>query len=170
MHIFLQGPSGIGKSTVIHKSIARFSKPPSVGGFITYKIEDDGIYICAANQADRRDAVCVARYDECGAKTAYPEVFNTEGVGFLKNAQNFDLICMDELGYLESKAELFMREVLACLDGGVPIIGVLRDAEIPWHAPVKSHPCVSIIRVSADNRDGLPHYLCSMLKQHIRGN
>ena len=67
-----------------------------------------------------------------------------------------DLLLMDELGFLERDALLFQREVIASLDGRTPVLGVLRDMEIPWHAPILAHPLVKTLRIDEKNRDALP--------------
>ena len=164
MHIFLQGPLGIGKSTVIRKALAILSEPLAIGGFFTYKLDDDGIYICATDDLDRSGAACVARFGDRGSKNLYPEIFDTEGVRLLQSARSADLIIMDELGFLESKAELFKQEVLACIDRDTPILGVLRDMEIPWHKPIKSHPSVKIIRVTEENRNNLAEQIREIIE------
>ena len=171
MHIFLQGPLGIGKSTVIEKTIGLLSGVRRIilGGFNTYKARDGSpyIYISAPKQNKPAEAYCIAQLTKDGLRV-HPEVFDSEGVLLLSNIDNADLICMDELGFLERQSYMFQRRVLECLDGSVPILGVLRDKVIPWHLPIKSHPSVSILRVNEDNRGSLPEYLYNTLIKMVR--
>ena len=166
MHIFLQGQLGIGKSTIIKKVFALFGEPLKVGGFVTFVSKEKDVFINALNE-DRHRATCVARFVEHGERIINLDAFNKEGVSLLRNSGSADIICMDELGFLESLAEDFIREVLVTLDGSIPILGVLRDKEIPWHMPIKSHPAVTVLRVSVDNRNDLPESIYNMLREKV---
>ena len=160
MHIFLQGPIHIGKSTIIRKTITLLSKtkPLSLAGFYTYRGEngDPFVYIIDAQPSPASEAFPVAKMNDHGMGAIYQDVFDEKGVQFLKKVDSADLICMDELGFLESESLLFQEQVFHCLNGNTPILGVLRDREIPWHKPIKTHPEVSILRVNEENRNDLP--------------
>ena len=166
MHVFLQGPLGIGKSTVIRKTLALLTadKNIRIGGFFTRKggSGDPHIYIQAANPGGAADAYRFADYDGDNV-VCYPEVFDREGVRLLKDAVTADIICMDELGFLERGSTLFQAQVLSCLDGNIPILGVLREGDIAWHDAIKAHPSVAIFEVSAANRNALPEMLVGEL-------
>lgn len=215
MHIFLTGPRGIGKTTVIKRTIGLLAehvtrtcgRRVALGGFVTYKGTgcDRNIYIEAAESVlheyvktpigaaesvlheyakipieaaesafggimdgaqTRRFAF--ARTGPEGAAAFRPEVLDEKGADFLNNAENADLICMDELGFIEGGAPLFRRRVMERLGGVVPILGVLRekhrDMEIEWHKPIKSHPSAMVLQVSLNNRDGLPAQIYDFLK------
>ena len=71
---------------------------------------------------------------------------------------------MDECGHLEKNALIFQREILACLDGPVPVLGVLRFGQ-PWHDFIKTHPGVTVITVTEDNREGLAERIVALLER-----
>jgi nucleoside-triphosphatase len=170
-NIFLTGPRQIGKSTVLQKTLALLQKemPLSLGGFLTYWAGEDErqLYLAPADPAHGQKAARLAD-DRQGRQTQYAEVFDTLGVKLLSDKSPTQLICMDELGFMEDKSQLFKGLVLACLDADTPVIGVLREGDIPWHAPIKNHPKVSVIEVNIDNREQLPTRLAAALRPYVK--
>ena len=69
------------------------------------------------------------------------------------------MLVMDELGPHEEQAAAFRQAVLRALDGDVPIIGVLQQAESAFLRQVAAHPNVRVITVTEENRDALHHWL-----------
>lgn len=152
-HIFLTGDKRVGKSTLIHNYLARFTG--KVGGFRTVRTqevyghfsvhlvrpgeecgEENLLFLCPAPRDD--DGV-IARFEQLGCAA-------------LENT-DCDLILMDELGPAETKAEGFQRRVLEILDGTVSVIGVLQKADSEFLDKIKNHPNVDIIEVTLENRD-----------------
>ena len=76
------------------------------------------------------------------------------------------LILMDECGHLEKNALLFQREILSCLNGQTPVLGVLRKDQ-PWHDFIKSHPRVRIITITGRASDDLPAQIAKELTGSI---
>ena len=175
MHVFVTGPPGSGKSTVVNKTIELISDRIAardragfiVAGFITYKgvDGDPNIYIESASEPLKRYAF--AQSGPGGASGFRADVLENEGAALLEDAPEADLICMDELGFMEDAAPAFKKRVMACLDGSVPIIGALREKrrgnEISWHLPIKAHPSVTVLRVDECNRDGLPSRIVNII-------
>ena len=167
-HIFLTGPKRIGKSTAVQKILTLIDTDGSLslGGFRTYWDGDEGrkLYIAAA--ADRSAQTLLA--DRSGDNMVlYPEAFDEQGVSLLADTRGKGLILMDELGFLEEESPRFRHAVLAALDGDIPVLGVLREGNVPWHEPVKAHPRVAVYEVSLDNRDQLPSEIARILKPAI---
>lgn len=169
--IFLTGPRQIGKSTVIQKTVSLLQEGGlrHLGGFLTYwgAEGDPHLYIAAADPSQRQNPSHLADYQD-GHLTRHTEAFDRLGAELLSDSQSAQLICMDELGYLEEESPLFQGRVLACLDGDMPVIGVLREGDIPWHDQIKAHPRVTICEVSLSNREKLPAQLAAALRPHIR--
>lgn len=166
MHIFLTGPKQIGKSTIINKVIEGIRKEGlRIGGFCTYMgINNDlDIYINYLNQDKIYLSDNKVAYRTLQGATPIFQVFDTLGVRILSENNN-DVIVMDELGFLETNAELFKSKVLSLLDGVKPIIGVVKEREIPWLDKVKYHPQVELITVSKVNRDSLPEIILNKIK------
>ena len=169
MHIFLQGQRNIGKSTVIRKTLdilAAYS-PLAVGGFFTWNGGKDNPYIfmqCARNGGEG-EIYRLAHFDECNGSglVCDLQVFEQDGVRLLGDSKGANLIIMDELGYLESSATMFKQAVMDLIAGDIPIFGVLRLWDVPWHRDIKRNPLVTLVDVDEVNRDVLPQELARML-------
>ncbi len=168
MHIFLTGNVQIGKSTVIDKVLAQFNG--KIGGFRTAFGTD-------RNEADRWlymwDAADAPKLDETHGVVRFiarsPEVFlsrfNEIGGNAIRQAQkeNAALILMDECGRFEGDAAEFQSELFAALDGKIPVLGVIRYNAKGWLDKIRSHPNVTVLTVTEENRDELPAQILTML-------
>jgi len=171
LHIFLQGPRNIGKSTVILKTLDIISgrSPIALGGFFTWNSGGgDGtaqIFLRPA-AVERRDEISLlASFDAAlGRMACNLDVFEKTAVRLLAEGANADLIIMDELGFLETDAPFFRKAVHDRLAWDVPVLGVLRQGkDIPWHADIKNSPSVKLFDVTQKNRDALPQELARLL-------
>lgn len=153
-HLLICGGIGAGKSTLIKKLLRENKRP--LYGFVTKKIYDNNsgesrVYINPANSnedfySDNNLAgICGAAYARGNA-----EVFDTIGVKLIK-ASPGGLLLMDELGFLESGAELFCREVLRALGGEVPVIAAVKSKDTPFLRAVKSHENARLYTITAEN-------------------
>ena len=163
MHIFLTGPIGIGKSTIIRRALditkLRYA------GFRTSFPGDRAAPDRRLHMGDIRlpiptdEGSVVARFSE-GCPHPDPARFNELGCALIREArQSAELIVMDELGFLERDAYLFQAEILSTLDGTAPVLGVVRQGAEGWLQAVVRHPNVEVLPVSIENRDALAREL-----------
>lgn len=148
-HLFLTGEKGVGKSTLIDYLLAGCTPC----GFRTCRVE--GVLSCpSVHLLTVPDTTPTADnlLFYCGAYS--PERFDTLGVAALENRSG-DVLLMDELGPAESGAEKFTAAVLAALDGELPVLGVLQQADTPFLRAVARHPRVRLVTVTPQNRDVL---------------
>ena len=159
MHILICGEVGTGKSTLIQRLLAQNTRP--LYGFVTKKLDPDEngfhpIYIHPAGAAERK-------YEEenqigtCDRRThnINLEAFNTIGVRCLRAEPN-GIILMDELGFMESKAEAFTRAVIEALDGDIPVIAAVKARfDVPFLNEVRAHPNGTVYLLTPENREGL---------------
>ena len=171
-HIFLTGAVQSGKSTVMEKVLAALNV--TVGGFRSGSGPD-------RHEADRWlylwDAAGEAVYDEAHRvahitpedRQSFPERFDALGCDALRHAKDSgaDLILMDECGFLERDAMEFQAEVLRALDGDIPVFGVVRLRSSGWTDSIRSHPKVTLITVTEENRDALPEQIVFLLKHNL---
>ncbi len=169
MHLFLTGAVGCGKSTVIRKTAALAGM--ELGGFCTGFGPDRGarrhaLYLWPAGEAPVFDeAHMVARFDPTGV-TVLTGRFNELGCAAL-DCPAARLILMDECGRLEEGALQFRAATLTLLEGGRPVLGVVRQGFPGWTKAIAAHPGVDIIEVDKSNRDTLPQMLLHRLKRTV---
>lgn len=169
-HIFLTGEIQIGKSTVIQKTLAHLNV--NYGGFHTYFSQDRAaadrrLYIHRAGENplyDEEHRIAQFRPGKCPPRV-FPERFNTLGTQYvLDAADGGGLIVMDELGELERDAGRFQAAVLAALEGGIPVLGVIKLSAGGWVDRLREHPSVDLVTVNVENRDALPERLAHALQ------
>ena len=170
MHVFLQGPRNVGKTTVIRKtlSILMARKPLILGGFFTWNggKDDPCVYMQPARPDVEGERYKLAGFNmEKGGLICDIQVFERDGARLLSISKGAELIIMDELGFLESSALNFRRAVLDTLAGDTPVFGTLRLGDVPWHNEIKSNPLVKLYDVSEKNRDTLPPELAKALSE-----
>ena len=157
MHVFLTGPVQIGKSTLIAAALDAI-EPERLGGFrtVSAKPEADGSRPVYLHPAAAQDLFCNA-HNRVGIRrpalgiTSFPDAFETAGLAALADAEDCDLILMDEIGRMERHADAYSARIRTLLDGVVPILGVVQKNA----AVVRSHPNVCLLEVSAENRNNL---------------
>jgi nucleoside-triphosphatase len=158
-HILICGEIGVGKSTLIQRLLAHNARP--VYGFLTRRLEADatGRHPVYINPAGAAKCVYTAenRVGVCGSKflDVSPEVFDTLGVEYLSAPEN-GVIVMDELGFMEARAALFVQAVFAALDGHVPVIAAVKARfDVPFLNRVRAHPNAQVFTITVKNRDAL---------------
>lgn len=154
-HLFFTGRKGVGKSTLVRAAI----EGKRVGGFFTKRVEGllerPSVHLLRAGAADVPSAENLLFC--CGG--ADMQQFDKLGCGALADTAGYEMLVMDELGPHEEQAAAFRQAVLRALDGDVPIIGVLQQAESAFLRQVAAHPNVRVITVTEENRDALHHWL-----------
>jgi nucleoside-triphosphatase len=172
MHVFLTGEISVGKSTVIRKVLASLDIRP--GGFVTgfgpeRASPDRRLYLNPAwDEPAYDEAHTVARFG--GGLPPRPDsvAFDQLGCGYLDACRTWArLLLMDELGPLERDAHHFQRAVLLALDGPIPILGVLKQSGHPWMDAIIRHPSVTVLPVTAANRDTLPQQLAEEFRTRL---
>ncbi len=155
-HIFLTGQSGVGKSYLIQNVILDLQKDILVGGFATqfevFSANEKTLYLSSVSTKSFSHKKKPVMKWQSGSISIHEDIFESYGVNLLQNAKKTHLIIMDELGRFEENCELFKSEVFRCLDGTIPILGVIRTLEhATWLDDVKSHPNVTVLQVNKEN-------------------
>ena len=149
----MTGPKGVGKSTLTRGLLAEESG--SLGGFFTVKHEG-GIYLLPA--AKERVFTPENFLFRCGQGGDLRR-FDQLGCAALADTAGCALLVMDELGPHEAEAIRFQAAVFRTLEGEIPVIGVLQQAESEFLDRIARHPQVTVLSVSRENRDSLPAVL-----------
>ena len=169
-NIFLTGEVGIGKSTIIKKVLSLLPYG-EYGGFRTVSAAPltrdavlDVFIECAWVQTPHDTEHLVGSRWGDGHFTAYPSIFDTIGTSILASCpESAILIITDELGLMESDAELFKKAVMDALDGPLPVLGVIKPKNSEFLDAVRFHKKSEIVEVTKDNREALPFLLAKLL-------
>lgn len=169
MHVFLTGDRQVGKSTAVRGIVRALGLP--VKGFVSGFAQGGhggALFLMPADQPPLMDEAHLVASREQGRMTAHPGCFDRIGVPLLEEALRCTggLILMDEIGHLEKDAPGFREAIWRCLDGSVPVLGVLRR-DVPWHEEIKQHPQVRVLTVTLDNREQIPGEAIALLTQRI---
>lgn len=166
MHVFLTGPSGVGKSTALDRTLALLGVRP--GGFRT-AFAPDRSRLClwpAWEEPDWSETHTVARMVE-GRLTGDPAAFDRLGTAILAESRSWaGLLVLDELGWLEREAAAFRRAVWDSVAGEIPVLGVIKPAPqrtATWLEELAQAPGGAVVTVDPVNRDSLPALLAERL-------
>lgn len=138
-HLFLQGDRDIGKSTIIREVVLPYIK--DVGGFFTVKlykdknkmgfairdIKDAKDYVLQTSIRDINQVQGLFMHKQKGKWCFNTDAFSTKALKNITEISNNKLIIMDEVGGLELKDLEFVRQLKLCLNGKVPLLGVLKS-------------------------------------------
>ena len=100
-HLFLTGPKGVGKSTLIRDCLSR--ETGRLGGFFTVK-HRGSVYLLRADTGEAPDAENFLFRCGCGGD---PGRFDALGCAALADTEGCSLLVMDELGPHEAQAVRF---------------------------------------------------------------
>ncbi|KAK0146372.1 Cancer-related nucleoside-triphosphatase [Merluccius polli] len=155
-HVFLTGPPGVGKTTLVRgASDALVSSGAAVGGFHTEEVREGGRRV-GFDVGRRR---CVSR--ETGAH-GWPTGSLAEGGGK-------KVFVIDEIGKMELFSQPFIRAVRQTLDS--PCCSILGTIPISRGKPlalveeVRSRSDVKVFTVSKDNRNVILQDIISALQE-----
>ena len=157
-HLFLTGPKGVGKSTVLGKLLENRETP---AGFRTLRVPEAGggaVYMLSPEDGEcREEARIFSRRGNVTSLNA--SGFDRIGCGLLARSRGRGLILMDELGPAESGSPEFCRAVWQTLEEADHVYGVLQQAESEFLSRVASREDVLVITVTEENRNSLPRRL-----------
>ena len=167
-HIFLTGARQVGKSTILRGLMKR--RGLDCAGFETqpFYIGDERRGFTLHGRVDmppyENDCIVCVRVGERRSVPVLP-VFEENGVDILKRSLESESpwLLMDELGRLEREAARFCAQVLACLDSGKRVLGVLQACDAPLVCAVRAREDVSVIEVTQENREEVLEALCRKL-------
>jgi nucleoside-triphosphatase len=155
LHLFITGEVGVGKSTLLEKLVS-FAGGTSYG-FVTEKVHgepNNRVYIHPYGAKEREySEENLEGLARPGWFETYAEVFTRRGKELLGNVPPGKLAVMDELGILESRAPEFCSQVLEFLDGPYTVLGVIKPKDTEFLTAVRSHPRVTVLTISKEDRE-----------------
>jgi nucleoside-triphosphatase len=95
------------------------------------------------------------------------EVFNKKGKEILRRSfENTDLIIMNEIGFLESKAFEFTSEVKRILDSDKVVLAVIKSLDCTYINSITAREDVSIFKVTEENKAEIKKKVLSILNSY----
>ena len=173
MHTLIVGERGVGKSTLINKVLNACGRP--VYGFETKKedsladeLRGSPVYLYEAWRERRRTADNLVGYCKDHHFDVSTEAFDRFSPKLRAPVEKGGIVLLDELGFLEARAEQFCAAVFALLDGDVPVIAAVKDKNIPFLEAVRSHPKARCFYITPENREELYPQVLAFMQEQIR--
>lgn len=162
-HVLLTGEIGSGKSTALQKTLLLLGL--SAKGLQTYYPQARGgaerkLYLRGWGETDA--GVFLANLPG-GDLAETARVFDEAGCALLERAKDAEVIVIDEIGRLERDAACYHAALAACLEGGVPVLAVVRKLKAPWADWIRSHENATLIEVTPENRDSVPEMAAALI-------
>ena len=167
LNLLITGRPGIGKTTVVERVVARLPAGAATG-FYTREERERGVRRgFAIHTLDGRTAILArvgrGRGPTVGRYHVQVESVDAVGVPALAPRPGVRLVVVDEIGRMECLSAPFCDAVRAALDSGVALLGTVARQGGGFIAEVRRRPDVTLLEVTATNRDTLPARIAELL-------
>jgi nucleoside-triphosphatase len=158
----------VGKTTCLRRALERIGRP--AGGFTTAEIRERGVRVGFALETldGRRVTLAHARRagpPRVGKYGVDVAALDRVGVPAIRQAvRDGHLVVVDEIGKMEAASPAFRAAVEDALASPATILGTILLAAHPWADRIKAHPAVTLIEVTAANREALPAELAGRVR------
>jgi nucleoside-triphosphatase len=173
-HVLLTGPPGCGKTTAILGLVERLAGL-RLAGFYTQEVREKGQRVgfeAVGLSSGHKTVLAHIRSSSrvrVGRYGVEPEALSDLVDAELDRADDdVDLLVLDEIGKMELLCPAFVAIVARLLDGSVPVVASVAARGGGLIAGVKERPDVQVIKLTADNRDGLPAELGRLVRARLQ--
>ena len=166
-NIFLSGPPGIGKTTIIKKVVA--AAPNLFGGFYTEEMRKKTKRVGFRIRTLKGREGILAHVDlespyRVGKYRVKLEDLEKIGLRSIQAAvADKRMVAIDELGKMELFSEKFKEEVVRALDSPRRVLATVKEGKNAFLDNIKSREDVLLIEVTRENRDRLPREIKRLL-------
>lgn len=167
LRILLEGRPGVGKTTVARRLLAMLrERPVDVAGFTTEEIQDRGRRVGFRIESASGERATLAHVDVPGPPRVGRYGVDTaafEKVALPALARPAAVILIDELGKMELLSAAFQDRIAALFESAPMLVATTQASPHPFTDALKARQGVDVIRVSEENRAGLPAWLMVQL-------
>ena len=167
-NILVTGNPGVGKTTLIQKTIARFNI--SAGGFYTSEVRDEkgkrwGFKIVSLDGEEgimaSVETISMNRIGKYGVDT---EAIDSIGVKAIESALlEKDFVIIDEIGRMELFSKRFQDIVMEALDSPKFVLGTISVRDTVYKRKNKERQDSKIIKLTRDNFAEIETYIQRLL-------
>jgi nucleoside-triphosphatase len=165
--LLIEARPGAGKTTALSRLAERLRDDGAVlSGFLTREIRDGRRRVGFEVETFGGDRGLLAHVDlpgppRVGRYGVNLEEFERLALRSLEAPAS--VILIDELGKMELASEPFREAVRNLFDGPLPIVATVHTFRHPFTDALKRRRDVSVVKLTASNRDGLPEELAAQL-------
>jgi len=174
-NIFVTGPPGCGKSTVIEKLLARIEKPAT--GFFTREIREKSRRTgFSITTLDGKKGILSHENIKMGSKVGKYGVnlhdIDEIAVPSMMPAMAGEIVVIDEVGKMECFSLLFRQTLIKVLDSQHPVIGSIAQKGDKFIREIRARDDVLLVPLTKKNRDApeLIDQLLSAVHQILPGD
>ncbi|GBC99519.1 Nucleoside-triphosphatase THEP1 [bacterium HR17] len=165
----LTGTPGIGKTTVVQRTLNLLPPAWRVIGFFTEEVREHGERVGFQIVTLDGQRAWLARKGMASPYQIGRYGVDTDAIARVivptlqRALQEADLIVVDEIAKMELCHPAFAEVVWACLDSPRPVLGAIQQSRLSFLDKVRQRSDVEIVTVTRENRDALPHQLAATL-------
>jgi nucleoside-triphosphatase len=141
-----------------------------IGGYwvdITRDKEDDNVRVFDLTSLYDNDNnnIFFRKDDSSGISKLNIEVFNTKGIEMLQRAfEHREVFVLNEIGFLESKAYSFTKEVVKLLDSSKIVIALVKGISCPYIDSIMLRKDIELFKITEENKNDMKDNIIKLLK------
>jgi nucleoside-triphosphatase len=179
--LFLTGNPGIGKTTVLMKTVEVLkSKGLTIGGMVSREVRSHGERVgfevldigtnrrgwLARVDHNQNQRPRVGKY-----RVNLDDLNNVGTAALLKSVEDFDVVAIDEVGPMESCSTQFLEAVEKAVESDKIVIGTIhRKMRNELIDKIRAREDAEIFVVTYENRDGLHEIIARRAEEFLEKN
>lgn len=174
--ILLTGPPGIGKTSVLRRTINDLKeKQYEVGGIICHEVREAGVRVgfeimdLSTGQRGWLAHVNQSTGPKIGKYTVNLTDLEIIGAGSILDAiKNSDIIAVDEIGPMELTSSAFTNALVRAVESDKPLLGTIHyKISTPFIDSIKTIDDTEILKVTYENREELQSMIVDKISKYL---